>query len=60
MTDNPCRLCAHYECCNTGTLCNSFISIVDEYFEDIDRNQAEQEYIEYTEAYIDYIDPDKE
>lgn len=60
MTDNPCRLCVHYEHCNTGKQCNSFVSIAEEYFDGVDRRIAEQEYIEYTEAFIDYIDPDKD
>ncbi len=57
--ENTCLGCVHYDFCSVRVMCNSYASRVAVAREDAERNRAELEKSEYTEAYIDYIDYDK-
>ena len=57
---NPCSSCIYSNNCNTGVLCNSFVSREDILDDFIERSLSEIDKAEYVDAYLEYIDENNE
>lgn len=58
--ERPCRSCIHFEWCKGRELCNSYISKEQMNNERLERDSLDRAYMEYWEAYSEYVDDDRD